>query len=279
MKYTFSGHESFTCKTLWLKKGYDFMNEHNDFNDPEAVVTLGVGKNMVAAIRYWMKAFGMSEDEQLAWIARYLLDSQIGKDPYIESLGTLWLLHYLLVSSGEATIYNWTFVRLQRERNIFDRPQAIQFVRRLFIEDNKLSAFNENTIKKDLGVLLQNYVLPMRKDKSLDDYNALLIDLDLIRSTDGKNYRFNTEGKRQIPWQIFLYALLKHANGEKTLSYDMLQELGLMFCMTDLEVIEMCQVIESHYPKHVRYSDTAGIKQIQFINEITEKEALDNYYD
>lgn len=279
MKYTFSGHESFTCKTLWLKKGYDFMNEHNDFNDPEAVVTLGVGKNMVAAIRYWMKAFGMSEDEQLAWIARYLLDSQTGKDPYIESLGTLWLLHYLLVSSGEATIYNWTFVRLQRERNIFDRPQAIQFVRRLFIEDNKLSAFNENTIKKDLGVLLQNYVLPMRKDKSLDDYNALLIDLDLIRSTDGKNYRFNTEGKRQIPWQIFLYALLKHANGEKTLSYDMLQELGLMFCMTDLEVIEMCQVIESHYPKHVRYSDTAGIKQIQFINELTEKEALDNYYD
>lgn len=25
-KYTFSGHESFPCKTLWLKKGYDFVN-------------------------------------------------------------------------------------------------------------------------------------------------------------------------------------------------------------------------------------------------------------
>lgn len=279
MKYTFSGHESFTCKTLWLKKGYDFMHEHSDFNDPESVVILGVGKNMVAAIRYWMKAFGMSENDGLTWIARYLLDSQTGKDPYIESLGSLWLLHYLLVSLGEATIYNWFFVRLQRERNQFDRPQAIQFVHRIFIEDNKQSVYNENTIKKDLGVFLQNYVLPIRKDKSLDDYNALLIDLDLIRTMEGKTYRFNIEGKRQVPWQIFLFALLNYSKGEKTLSYDMLQELGLMFCMTDLEVIEMCQLIETHYPDCVRYSDTAGIKQMQFINELTEEEVLNNYYD
>ena len=45
MKYTFSGHESFTCKTLWLKKGYDFMNEQNDFNDPESVVALYRAQN------------------------------------------------------------------------------------------------------------------------------------------------------------------------------------------------------------------------------------------
>ncbi len=25
-KYTFSGHESFQCKSLWLKKGFDFVN-------------------------------------------------------------------------------------------------------------------------------------------------------------------------------------------------------------------------------------------------------------
>lgn len=279
MKYSFSGHESFTCKTLWLKKGYDFMNEQNDFNDPQSVVVLGVGKNMVAAIRYWMKAFGMSENDKLTWIAHYLLDSDTGKDPYIESLGSLWLLHYLLVSSEEATIYNWVFVRLQRERSLFDRPQAIQFVHRMFIEDNKQNVYNENTIKKDLGVMLQSYVLPIRKDKSLDDYNALLIDLDLIRTTDGKSYRFNIEGKRQIPWQIFLYALIHEAKGEKTLSYDLLQQLGLMFCMNDLEVIEICQLIETSYPYNVRYSDTAGIKQIQFINELTEKEVLDNYYE
>ena len=25
IKYCFSGHESFPCKSLWLKKGYDFV--------------------------------------------------------------------------------------------------------------------------------------------------------------------------------------------------------------------------------------------------------------
>ena len=34
-KYTFSGHESFPCKSLWLKKGYDFVVEGKDFNKPE----------------------------------------------------------------------------------------------------------------------------------------------------------------------------------------------------------------------------------------------------
>ena len=53
-KYTFSGHESFPCKTLWLKKGYNFVVQGRDFNAPEAVIHLGVGKNMVASIRYWL---------------------------------------------------------------------------------------------------------------------------------------------------------------------------------------------------------------------------------
>ena len=62
-KYTFSGHESFTCKTLWLKKGYDFIRNNNNFNSPDSVVELGVGKNMVASIRYWMRAFGLTEND------------------------------------------------------------------------------------------------------------------------------------------------------------------------------------------------------------------------
>ena len=57
-RYSFSGHESFHCRSLWLKKGYDFLNNGYAFNSPDAVVHLGVGKNMVAAIRFWMKAFG-----------------------------------------------------------------------------------------------------------------------------------------------------------------------------------------------------------------------------
>ena len=44
VKYNFSGHESFPCKSLWLKKGYDFVVSGNQFSSAEAVMELGVGK-------------------------------------------------------------------------------------------------------------------------------------------------------------------------------------------------------------------------------------------
>lgn len=80
-KYTFSGHESFACKSLWLKKGYDFVKNGHNFNAQDAVVQLGVGKNMVASIRYWMKAFGMCRNDLLTDTARLLLDTGEGFDP------------------------------------------------------------------------------------------------------------------------------------------------------------------------------------------------------
>lgn len=276
-KYIFSGHESFPCKSLWLKKGYDFILANCNFNDADAVVRLGVGKNMVASIRYWMRAFNITVNDKPQEIASYLFDNEIGKDPFIEDLGTLWLLHFLLVSSGEATLYNLMFTRMQKERKVFDRQNIVNFVKRVMTEDNKMNMFNENTIKKDVGVLLLSYVLPL-KAKALDDYSTLLIDLDLIRTTDGKTYQFNIEGKRQIPYEIFLYAILCLKGEDNTVSYDLLQEIGLMFCMNDMEVISMCKTIEEKYSNYVRYSDTAGIRQVQFINEISKEEVLNGYY-
>ena len=277
MKYTFSGHESFPCKALWLKKGYDFTIKGLDFNAPDSVIELGVGKNMVSAIRYWLRAFGITKNDKAGELATFLFNTEKGRDPYIEDVGTIWLLHFLLVTTGEATLYNWVFVRLQKERKYFDRQNVINFVHRLLIEDNKQSIYNENTVKKDVGVLLQNYVLPI-KANSFEDYNTILMDLDLISTIDGKTFQFNIEGKRQVPWQIFLYAILALKGTDETVDYNTLQEIGLIFCMSDLEVIEMCKTIEANNPKSIRYSDTAGIRQIQFINKMNAKEVLNEYY-
>ena len=277
-KYTFSGHESFACKSLWLKKGYDFIRLGYSFNAANAVVKLGVGKNMVASIRYWMRSFALTHNDELQPIAHYLFDPETGKDPFMEDLGTLWLLHFFLVNSCEATIYHLLFIPFQKERKSFERLHMLHFIKRVMTEDGQQSQFNENTIKKDIGTLLLNYVLP-KKAKALDDYNALLIDLDLIRmDADGKSYLFNIEGKRQIPWQIFLYAVLELKGSDNSVGYDLLQEIGLIFCMNDMEVIDMCKIIEAHHIDDVRYSDTAGIRQLQFLNPLCSEEVLNEYY-
>lgn len=286
-KYVFSGHESFPCKSLWLKKGYDFVNAEKDFNAPEAVVHLGVGKNMVAAVRYWYKAFGLNKDAETGWIADYIFKSDMGKDPYMEDLGTLWLLHFLLIYSGEASLYKLFFVDFQKERRLFDREQVVSFVKRKMIEAGKENLFNENTVKKDVGVLLLNYCLP-RNPQSNEDFSTLLMDLDLLRQTDKtespedkrNRYIFNIEGKRQVTPAIFLFALLmvKEEN-DNSIPYDTLHELGLIFCMTDLEVIDMLKYLSEEYSESLTYSDVAGIRQLQFTKQMDAKQVLEKYYE
>lgn len=280
-KYTFSGHESFPCKTLWLKKGYDFVVQGKDFNKPEAVIHLGVGKNMVASIRFWLRGFGVCKNDQPTWLGKYLFDEVNGKDKYLEDLATLWLLHFSLIFNNEATLYNMVFCGLQRERTHFEREQVLTYVKLRMADAQKMTLFNPNTVKKDVAVLLQNYALP-RKPQSNEDFSSLLIDLDLIRqNSEGKGYYFNVDGKRKVTKEIFLYGLLKlkEQEGDNTIPFDTIQErVGLVFCMQDFETIEILKQLAGEYSEYFAYSDVAGIKQVQFTKDLDVKQVLDNYY-
>ncbi len=59
----FAGHETFTLRYGWLKKAVDATHERQDiFLQDDALVTLGVGKNMVRSIRHWGLVTGILED-------------------------------------------------------------------------------------------------------------------------------------------------------------------------------------------------------------------------
>ena len=173
------------------------------------------------------------------------------------------------------------FCGLQRERTHFEREQVLTYVKLRMVEAGKMTQFNPNTVKKDIGVLLQNYTLP-RKPQSNEDFSSLMIDLDLIRqNAEGKGYFFNVDGKRKVIKEIFLYGLLKlkEQEGDNTISFDTIQErIGLLFCMQDYETIEMLKMLAKEYSKFLSYSDVAGIRQIQFIKDLEVKQVLDNYY-
>jgi len=82
-KLVFSGHESFNCRPLWLKKGYDFIQKGLDFDKDDAVVELGVGKNMVNSIKFWTKSFGLTSEENIfSNFAKYIFGEN-GRDKYL----------------------------------------------------------------------------------------------------------------------------------------------------------------------------------------------------
>lgn len=58
---SFGRHESFPLRFGWIAKGLKAALNHDPctFNREDATVILGVGKNMVASIRYWLQATGV----------------------------------------------------------------------------------------------------------------------------------------------------------------------------------------------------------------------------
>lgn len=282
MRYCFSGHESFHCRSLWLKKGYDFLVNGHAFNAPDAVVHLGVGKNMVAAIRFWLKAFGLTENDKLTPLAHHIFSDDNGCDRFLEDTNTLWLLHYSLIGTNIASLYRLLFLEFQRERKEFDRQSLHSFVKRKCSVPEQKNVYNENTVKKDINVLLQNYVSPETL-KSLEEFSALMISLNLILpSKDGiekDRYYFNEIKSTSIARQIILYSIIDIKGKDNTVSFDKLKELSLIYCMPLPELIEAIKAIASTDKYGIHYTDNSGIKNVQFTKQMDKFEALTDYYD
>ncbi len=280
IRYTYSGHESFYCRSLWLKKGYDFIQNGHAFNSSDAVIHLGVGRNMTTSIRYWMRAFGLFDDSELTEFSHYLFHSVSGKDKFIEDLGTKWLLHYYLVNTNHASLYNMFFTEFQKEKNKeFTRDELQVFVKRKNDSNDYSHLYSENTVRKDIGVLLQSYLIPINS-KSHEDYSSLLIDLNLIRQNEDRKYYFNRDTKSELNPLIFLYAILDRKRDSNIVSFDELMELALIFLLTSSELIEIITELLSLYPNSINYTDDGGIKQMLFFEDspISKTELLNKYY-
>ena len=278
MRYSFSGHESFQCKSLWLKKGYDYLLAGGKFNDADSVVKLGVGKNMVASIRFWLRAFSLTTMDELTSLAKYIFDDVNGRDKLTEDINTLWILHYLLVKSGNASIYNLLFLEYQREKKEFSKSELQTFIKRKCSVPEQKNFYNENTVKKDIGVLLKNYIAPTDL-KTIEDFSALLLDLNLINRREADRYVFRQVKNTEISAEVLLYAMIDFSNKDKTLSLDKLQALALIFCMPLPDLIEAIKRIESKYSRSIVFTDNSGVKNVQLLAELEPSTILDSYYN
>ncbi len=107
----------------------------------------------------------------------------------------------------------------------------------------------------------------------------LLTDLDLIRlSSDEKQYSFNIDGKHQLPVEILLYAIVKEKGDTDNVDYDTLQLIGNVFCLNDMELINMLMALQVKFPNIFRYTDTAGLRQVHFLKSLKPNEVLKYYY-
>ncbi|MEX2512970.1 MAG: DUF4007 family protein [Cyclobacteriaceae bacterium] len=280
-KSTFSGHDSFQCRNLWLKKGYDYVKSGKSFNDNDSVVVLGVGKNMVSSIRFWMKAFGILEaNDELTEISHWIFDEEKGFDPYLEDEATLWILHYLLVKGEFATTYSLIFNFLRKEKIEFTRDNYVQFVQRV------IGNQNENTLNTDFNVFVRMYLSNngASKDKE-DNLMELLNELRLVESYKSEKKQFyviENQERTQIPEEVLLFSIMNSGGFDISVNLKSLESdynsVGNIFAISRYGLLNKILALVEKYDFLI-FNDQAGIKELQFRRKPTAFEILKYYYE
>ncbi len=278
----FSGHETFHCRHFWLKKGYDFIIEENSFSDPNAVVALGVGKNMVSSINFWMKAFGLKDqEEKISELSHTLFEPRTGVDPFLEYEGTLWLLHYQLLKTEIASIYPLVFKDFRKSKinSQFTTAQLLKYLKKVN------GGGSENTLHNDIKVFLKTYYKSKNTSvKNLEDeLSSIFIDLNIIDVIDDGStenvYQLKVTEREEIPEAIFLYAILDIFKDEVSILFDDIQEQVADVFACNAEGLELkIAAICDNYPFAI-YKEDAGRKQLQIKGKQNKLQILKDYYN
>lgn len=293
MKFQFSGHDSFICKHFWLKKGYDFLQDKGSFSEEAAVVKLGVGKNMVTSIGYWLRAFGVIDGTSgLAPLGSYIFDSRKGVDPYLEDLGTVWLLHYSLIKSGRASLYNLFFNNFRKGKFEFTRDQLANFLRRK-LEAQSQNNFTTNTLNSDISVFIRSYLKPDYKGSKIDvedDFSSLLIDLNIMETYQSENadgrivdwYKVENKDRSDLPYQVVLFTILDNEDYGQSIPFKELlggyNSPGSLFALTEEGLYQKIEQITGEN-RNIIYTESAGVRELQFKVKPNKWEVLNKYYE
>ncbi len=288
VKYTFSGHETFQCRHLWLKKGYDFVVAGKSFNSEDAGVELGVGKNMVSSIRFWMRAFNIidNNDKPTAFANRLLMEG--GWDPYLEDEATLWLLHYHLIKKGLASTYHLIFNEFRREKIEFTKENFVSFVKRK-AEGIGFQA-NDKTLREDFGVMVKMYIRSDSQSKDIEDtFSGLLTELDLVENYKRKDidnkvveyYEIVNNEREELPAEVLLYSILDFGQFDSSISLLTIEQEpnsgGMVFAINRTGIVNKIETMIGKY-KNITFNDHAGVKELQFKEKYEPFKILEDYY-
>lgn len=291
-RISFSGHETFPLRFNWLKKGVDEAGDDPSiFNADRAIAKFGVGKNMVRAIRHWGLACGTLKNDPDVTGGYKVTDfgntvfSGSGWDPYLEDVGTAWLLHWKLCANPEPSPL-WHFVFAQwAGRDIGMLSVKPAFAR--WAESEEISLPADTTLKRDLRCLLGTYA--KRRSTRSDLEGALgspFTTLNLIHETDGV-YHFQKGSQPSLPAEVFVAAVLEYWEARRPESQSMpIDEVlkrtgspGRVFKLTENRAFDLLSKAEAWDPTPFSYRDSGGYRQLYRQSVVSPRSILARYFE
>lgn len=275
VRYSFSGHESFPFRYSWLPKGVQKSIECPDiFVRENAPVILGVGKNMVRSIRHWCTAMSLISSTRLGTVGvtelGRTLFAEDGLDPYMEDIGTLWVLHWLLVRNAElAATWYLAFTRFAHVS--FRREQLVRYLLSIVEVESPTTRVTESSVKRDVDVFVRTYV-PSRSGRSAtameESYDCPLVELGIMREDDSGTLSFVVGPHPSLPDAVLAYAIIDYWDRERpdqlTLSFEEVMygpgSPGAAFKLTENAFIERLERLPEW--TGLRFDETAGRRML-----------------
>ena len=295
-KPIFARHETFHPRFGWLKKGFDKADYDNSvFSRESAPVVLGVGKNMVKAIKYWCIAFKVVYEfkdngkcvHKPTNFAEKLL-GEGGWDPFLENPSSLWLLHWNLFKPPcYAPAWYFTFNELNKiDFSADDLLFSLKEYRNRQFSSKKI---RDSSLKKDVNCLLRMYVERTgQKNLKEDSLDCPFTDIGIINAYAGsKRFTFNFGRKPTLSPEIIVSTCLEFVasfqNDARTISISRLLydagSPGQAFKLTESSLSEAIETV-SRKAKDIYMTDTAGMLQFAYdgVPSDLSDSILDSYF-
>jgi hypothetical protein len=294
----FAGHETFTLRYGWLKKAVDATRKRPDiFLQDDALVTLGVGKNMVRSIRHWGLVTRILEESTDVPNNRGrlirpsalgdLLFGPRGLDPYLEEAGTLWLVHWQLAGDPDGpTTWFWVFNHLPESE--FTKEKLLAELLAL-ADQAGWKRVADSSLRRDIDCFLRTYV-SSRTSRTVvleETLDCPLAELGLIQELEvGHVYGFARGEHASLPVPVFAYALLGYweriAAERNALTFDEIAyrpgSPGRVFKLSEDALSVYLDGMEACTKGAISYGVTAGLRQLYRRENCSAVEVLRTHY-
>lgn len=275
MPMKFRAHETFFIRKGWLSKGMRCVSNKPDVfttRDENPMDILGIGANMVKALRYWLQAVGLTTEPNKGKRLQRFTD--LGKliyahDTYFEELGTLQLLHYRLASQkDEATA--WYFFFNEFSMSEFSREDFVTALQKYIKMEEGETKYAIRSLNDDFQCIINTY-LPRYKSnpKRVSPENNIdcpfgelgLID---ILNKRMKTYRKSIPSSDTLDPYVVLAVIVDNAGGQTEISLNTLLNapcnIGKIFNLDSITLLDVLYRIEKL--GLIKITRTAGLDVI-----------------
>jgi hypothetical protein len=285
--FRFSGHQTFPLRIAWLPKAIREITSGRDplTNVDEGIVSLGLGKNMVEALRCWIEVFQIASKETSGWslspVGKLVFEPSSGLDPFLEDHSSNWLLHWLISTNKQAPFFAWECLFNRWASTEFNASSVLEAFRKES-EQNPRGA-SMVTLKQHWEVFLHSY-RPPRRARGEDHLDSALSVLGLIQEAGERQnaagkwetlYAFDTGRRTAIPQQLFAFFIHDWWNhsfpSEQTVA---LRELvagdhspGRILRMAESEILSRVVDLPRTQSKIFQITESANLRQLRRLRQ------------